>query len=416
MERISTAMPNNDMSFYLRRRERDIAHIQNKIASQTRLPELADDPIGASHAVRYASHLTRLEQFEQNTHIAREHYNHLDGFLGEAVDIVQKLRELAVKGANGVWTADDTAMMGIEVNELLKELVSIANASGPNGKYLFTGDRALTEPFRIVEGSVERIGEDAPLRVEYRGAGATRSIEIADGAEAALDVPGSRAFWAERMQIASARDATSYQVAEGNTAIYVDGVEIPLSAGDDVNAIIAKINDSSAPVKAYLDVETQGLALEGADPHLVTLEDRAGSTVLQDLGLTRGNSVQGAANWAPDARVSGGSLFDVAIALRDALLRGDHNYVGGQALGAVDGALGNLNTQRNVVGSRHERAEIVWARHNTQIGNVTASLDREAGLDLASAALELGMMDMAHRATLQSAARILPPTLLDFLR
>jgi flagellar hook-associated protein 3 FlgL len=218
------------------------------------------------------------------------------------------------------------------------------------------------------------------------------------------------------MQVASARDASGYQVAEASTSIFVDGVEIFLSAGDDVNAIAAKINDSAAPVKAFLDVETQGLSLEGTDAHLIVLEDRAGSRVLQDLGLTRGNSPQGAPNWANDARVSGGSLFDVAIGLRDALLRGDHNYTGGQALGGLDEALGNLNTRRATLGARSERAEATWGRLNVEIQDVYASLDDAAGLDLADAAVELGMMDLAHRAALQTAARILPQSLLDFLR
>ena len=43
-------------------------------------------------------------------------------------------------------------------------------------------------------------------------------------------------------------------------------------------------------------------------------------------------------------------------------------------------------------------------------------LNREAGLDYASAAMDLAKMDFAHKAALQTAARIIPPTLLDFLR
>lgn len=415
MERISTNMPNDDMQYYLRRKEQGLSDIQSKIATQTRIRELADDPLGASHAARYSSYLTRLERFEQNNLSAQEHYNHVDGYLGEANDIIQKLRELAVKGANGTWTEGDTALMGVEVNELLKELVSIANAVGPDGKYLFAGDKALSEPFRVALGTVNGIGDSSPLRVEYRGAGSNRRIEISDRTFSELDIPGGDVFWAERMQVASSLDASEYQVKE-DSSIFVDGIEISLSLGDNVNTIAAKINDSAAPVKAFLDIETRGLALEGTDPHLIRLEDKEGSRVLQDLGLIRSNSVQGAPNWSSSARVSGGSLFEVAIGLRDALLRGDHNYIGGQGLGALDQALDNLNTRRNVMGSRSERVQSTGSRINMEIQNVSETLSREVGLDLASAAVEFGMMDMAHKAALQTAARILPPTLLDFLR
>jgi flagellar hook-associated protein 3 FlgL len=82
----------------------------------------------------------------------------------------------------------------------------------------------------------------------------------------------------------------------------------------------------------------------------------------------------------------------------------------------MDLALSNLQNHIAEMGSRQERVTMTWQRINDEIPNVTAALDRDAGLNLASAATDLGMMEFAHRATLQTAAKIIPPTLLDFLR
>jgi flagellar hook-associated protein 3 FlgL len=410
------------MRFYLRRKEADISAAQAKIAAQSRIRELRDDPLAASHAVRYASFMTRLLRYEKNTLDAREHYEFTDGYLRQANDIMQRVRELAVQGANGVYTREDTAKMGVEVNELLKELTAVANAYGKDGKYLFAGDKAFTVPFRIIDGTVDGLGGEAPVRVEYRGAGAERRIEIDGGTYSGLDIGGGEAFWAERMTVASAVDASDYAVP-AETSFFIDGVEIAVNAGDNVRAIAAKINESAAPVKAYIDPETLGIVIEGTESHLIRMEDAAagepdgeGVRVLRDLGLIRGNSEQGAPNWQPGARVSGGSLFDVVISLRDAMLKGDQQFIGGQGLGGVDQAMDNLRTRIADMGSRAERVEATWARINGEIPRVTESLSREAGLDLASASVEFNMMDMAHRAALQTAARIVPPTLLDFLR
>jgi flagellar hook-associated protein 3 FlgL len=334
---------------------------------------------------------------------------------------MQRVRELTVQGANGVYTREDTAKMGVEVNELLKELVSIANAAGKDGKYLFGGDKAFTAPFRIIDGTVDGLGGESPVSVEYRGAGAERRVEISDGAYSALDISGGEAFWAEKMTVASAVDANDY-AAPSETSFFIDGVEIPVNAGDNVRTIAAKINDSAAPVKAYIDPETRGIVITGTEPHLIRMEDASGDpldgggSVLRDLGLISGNSAQGAPNWQAGARVSGGSLFDVVISLRNAMLDGDQQFIGGQGLGGVDQAMENLRTRIAGIGSRAERVEAVWGRLNMEIPNVTESLSREAGLDLASASVEFNMMDMAHKAALQTAARIIPPTLLDFLR
>ncbi|MDR2634073.1 MAG: flagellar hook-associated protein 3 [Treponema sp.] len=415
MYRISTGMQNNDMQFYLRRQEEKLSSIQSKIAGQTRIHELRDDPLAASHAVRYESYLSRLERFEKNTLYAQDHFNQTDTYLRQANDVMQRIREIAVQGANGTYAQEDMHYMAVEVNELLKELVSVSNALGPDGRQIFAGDKAFTEPFRMVEGTVQGGGETMVVGVEYRGAGASRKTEITDGTYATLDIGGGEAFWAEKMQVFSGVDASEYRVTASG-AFYVDGEEITLSPGDTLQGIVAKINESAAPVKAYVDPVTRGLALEGTNAHLIRMEDRQDSRVLQDLGIILANGDPGAPNWNPSARVSGGSAFDMVLRLRDGLFRGDVDFIGSQGVGGIDLALNNLQSHLAEIGSRGERAEMTWRRLNEEIPQVTAALSREASLDFAAAATDLSMMEFAHKATLQTAAKVFSPSLLDFLR
>jgi len=415
MRRVSTDMPNTDMQYFLRRQEENLSKIQNQISSGSRITQLRDDPMAASHAVRYESYLARLERFENNALYAKDHFNQIDIYLQRSVDVMQRLRELAVTGANGIYSKDDTRNMGIEVNELLKELVAISNTVGPDGKQLFAGDKAFTEPFRVVEGTIERGGETLVVGVEYRGSGPARRAEITDNNYTDLDIGGGEAFWAERMQIFSQVDASAWRAAEDG-AFFVDGYEVPVRAGDTLPAIVAKINDSPAPVKASVDPETRGLMITGTNPHLIRMEDRQGSRTLEELGIIQFNSDPSAPNWSPAARVAGGSVFDMVIRLRDALYRGDTEFVGSLGIGGIDLSLDNLVTRLTDIGSRQERAMVTWQRLNQEIPNVTAMLARESSVNMVTAATDLGMMDFAHKAALQTAAKIIPPTLLDFLR
>ena len=415
MRRVSTDMPNTDMQYYLRRKEDALQNLQNKISSGTRINELRDDPLAASHAVRYDSYLARLERFETNTLYAKDHYNQIDIYMQRAVDVMQRIRELAVTGANGIYSKEDTRNIAGEINELLKELVSISNAVGPDGKQLFAGDKAFTEPFRIVEGTVEGGGETMVVGVEYRGSGPARRTEISDSSYTELDIGGGEAFWAEMMQIFSAIDASNWRAAEDG-AFYVDGYEVPVRAGDTLPAVVAKINESGAPVKASVDPDTRGLMLTGTNPHLIKMEDKQGSGALEELGIIQFNNDPSAPNWAPSARVAGGSIFDMVLRLRDGLFRGDQDFVGSLGLGGIDLALENMETRLTDIGSRQERSMSAWQKLNQEIPNVTAMLARESGVDMIDAATELGMMDFAHKAALQTAAKIIPPTLLDFLR
>jgi flagellar hook-associated protein 3 FlgL len=63
-----------------------------------------------------------------------------------------------------------------------------------------------------------------------------------------------------------------------------------------------------------------------------------------------------------------------------------------------------------------ERVEMAWFKLNREIPNVNGYVARESGLNMATAAMDLANMDLAHRAALQTAAKIIPPTLLDFLK
>jgi len=341
--------------------------------------------------------------------------------MNEAVSIMQRVRELAVQGSNGTYSPEDLKLMGVEVNELIKELASLANTVGPDGKQVFAGDKAFTEPFRIVEGTIDGGNESVVVRVEYRGAGASRKTEVSDHAYIDLDLGGGEVFWAEKMQIFSNVNASNYRVSTPGS-FFIDGEEIQVIPGDTLPSIVAKINDSGAPVKAFIDPETRGLVLEGTNPHLIRAEDAVspngeGPTVLKDLGIIRGNMENNAPNWdTTRSLVSGGSMFDMLVRLRDALYRGDHEFIGSQGIAGMDLAIGNLTTRIADVGSRQERAETVWQRLNREIPDVTANISRESSVDMTDAATDLKFLDFAHKASLQTAARLLPVSLLDFLR
>ena len=417
MKRISSEMAPADTQFYLKRKDNALSKVQKQMDTNSRLTQISDDPIAASHAVRYDSFLNRLHRFEKNTQYAMEHFNNTHDYLNEANSIVQRVRELAINAAHGTNSIEEQKIMAVEVNELLKELVAISNKTGPDTKQAFAGDKVFTEPFRIVEGRAEGGDETMVVRVEYRGAGATRRAEINDRTFLELDLGGGEAFWAERMQIFSSTDATDYRVqAEG--AFFMDGVEIKVTPGDTLPAIVAKINDSAAPVKAYIDPDSRGLVLEGTTPHLIRAEDsvKGEATVLRDLGIIKGNMENNAPNWSNTARVHGGSIFDMVIRVRDGMLRGDHEFIGSQGIAGMDLTVSNIAVKMAEVGSRQERAQMAWERINREIPDVTSMLNREVGLDLADAAVELKELQLAHQATLQTAAKIIPPTLLDFLR
>lgn len=415
MKRVSSDQMNTDMQYWLRRSEDRTSRLETKMARQTRIAELRDDPLAAAHAVKYESFVGRLARFEKNATFAEDRYRVSEGYVRQAVDIVQRVRELAVQGANGTFAKEDMGYMAQEVNELLEELATIANAHGPDGKFLFSGTESGTEPFRVVRAFVAGAGQEQITDIQYMGNIASRQTEITQGSYALLDQPGNEVFWAERQRVFSSLNAEGYRVLRTST-IRVDGHEIELRPGDTVHAVAAKINDSGAPVKASLDPERNSLVLEGTFPHQIWLEEGQGGSVLTDLGILRDPSAPPPNNASHTAQIAGGSLFDAVKSLRDSLYVGDVMETGGRVLGVLDAGLDNLNYRVTELGARTERLASTRTRLNKEIPDVTSLLSAEKDLDMTEAVTDLKMLEYVHKASLQTAGRLLPQTLLDFLR
>lgn len=414
MKRISSNMQYTDRSFAVRNQENRLHRVHNQLSTQRRIQQLRNDPLAAGHSVRYKSLLTRLDRFEKNAKTLNDQYRVAEAPMQTAMDIMQRLRTLALAGATGTNTAGDLKKMAPEVDQLLDELVQNANAIGADGTYLFAGTKSFTEPFEPVMGDIDGAGSAVITAVRYNGSIDTKKIESDELAFLDINNAGNRIFWADKQVLFSETDARNYVVTADST-IEVDGVSIPLVAGDNVYAIISKINNSGAALKASLDPVTSGLNLETTDARQLWLRDIGEGSVLSSLGLIKAQQ-RPPYNLSDSVRVSGGSLFDAVIAMRNAMYAGDQEALGGKVLGSIDGAIDNVSMRLAENGARYERAETVLARLNAQIPNVTSAESRESDLDLTQAIADLKLYEYTHAASLSTLGSLYKNTLLNYMR
>lgn len=414
MRRVSSATANNDIQYNLRLQESRVNNLNNQLGSQNRLQQLRDDPLAAGHLVRYQSYATRVEQFEKNAKTISDDFTVAEGYVNQSVQIMQRVRELAVNGANGYYEKEDLRNMAVEVDELLKELIQNSNAIGPDGTRIFAGTRTSNIPFEAETGYVKGSSEPLITSVKYQGSIGTKEIEVDEQARISIDKSGNSIFWAEKQQLISSADATSYSVQQ-ESKIAINGQEIKLEPGDNVYSIISKINDSGTSVKASLDPITKGLNLETTDSRQLWLEDISGTT-LTDLAIIKDSSQRPPYNISDSVTVSGGSLFDSVIALRDSMLSGDIESIGGRVLGSIDNGIDNLLTRQAEIGSNYERAQQSIAKAQTNQLGVTNMIAREGDLDFTKAITDMKMLEYVKQATLSTAGRLYESSLLNYMR
>lgn len=414
MHRISSAMNNIDTQSALRLQESRLNSANNQIGSQRRIQQLRDDPVAAGHLVRYQSYLTRVNNFEKNAKTLTDEFALREGYMNNSLEIMHRVRELAVTGANGIYTKEDMSNMAVEVDELLKELIQNANAISSDGNALFGGTNTKATPFEVEMGNVQGSGVPLIESVRYNGNIDTNKVEVDENKYLDVDNAGNRAFWAEKQQIFGGRDASAWQAAS-DSVVSIDGVKININAGDNVYALAAKINDSGAAVRASIDPVSNGLNFETTDARQLWIQDVSGN-VLNELGIVKDSSQKPPYNLGNSVKVSGGSMFDVVIAFRDALLKGDTESVGGRILGSLDKGIDSLVTRVAKSGSAYERAQNNALRNSSTALNVTQQVSREGDLDYTKAITDLKMLDYTYQATLSNAGKMYSSTLLNYMR
>ena len=414
MRRISSNMTNANLQDSLRMQEYKSNKMQNQMSSQNKIQNLRDDPLAAGRLVRYQSYNSRVHQFEKNAQTLVDQYSVSEGYMDHSLQVMQRVRELAVTSANGVYSKDDMQAIAAEVNELLNELVASGNAVGADGSALFAGTRTQSEAFSPELGPVA--GSAVPLitEVRYNGSIAGNSIEVEEGDYMEVNRAGNSIFWAEQQNLIGKRDAGAFQI-NTQSVISVDGKDIQLNEGDNVYSIISKINNAGVAVKATLDPVTNGLSLQTTDARQLWLEDKSGNA-LQDLGIIKDSSQRPPYNIAASADLSGGSLFDSVIAFRDALMVGDSYTIGGSVLGKIDSSIGNLTQRITEVGAKYERAQQKIAIAQTNDLNTTAMISREGDINIAEAITDMKMLDYTKQATLSTAGKLYQTTLLNYMR
>jgi flagellar hook-associated protein 3 FlgL len=403
-----------DTQSNLRLQESRLNKANNQMGSQRRIQQLRDDPIAAGHLVRYESYLTRVNNFEKNAKTLTDQFVLREGYMSNSLEVMQRIRELAVTGANGIYSKDDMQNMAVEVDELLKELIQNANAIGADGNSLFGGTNSKATAFEIEMGNVAGSGVPLIESVRYNGNIDSNKVEIDENKYLDVNNAGNRTFWAEQQQLFGTRDISQWQ-ANSDSVISVDGVEIAINAGDNAYALASKINDSGAAVKASIDPVTNGLNLETTDARQLWLQDVSGS-VLSDLGIIKDSSQKPPYNTGNSVRVSGGSMFDTVIAFRNALLKGDQEAIGGNVLGSLDSGISSLVTRIAKSGSEYERAQLNIQRNSATALNVTQMISTEGDLDITKAITDMKMLDYAHQATLSNAGKMFNNTLLNYMR
>lgn len=152
MLRVTSNMMNSQLLLNLNRNARTMNDTQLQLSSGRKINKPSDDPVGITYSLRYRAELSSNEQYTKNVDSALSWLDYNDTVLGQAGDVVQKIRELTVKASTGSNPQSALDSINEEVMQLKEQLVDIANST-LNGKYIFNGEQYNTKPYDFAKGA-----------------------------------------------------------------------------------------------------------------------------------------------------------------------------------------------------------------------------------------------------------------------
>lgn len=117
-----------------------------KLSSGMRINRGADDASGLAVSEKLRSQIRGLNQAEKNIQNGVSFIQTTEGYLQETTDIVQRLRELSVQSANGIYSQEDRMQIQVEVSQLVDEVNRVASHAQFNGLNMLTGMFAQNAP------------------------------------------------------------------------------------------------------------------------------------------------------------------------------------------------------------------------------------------------------------------------------
>ncbi|MGB4492498.1 MAG: flagellar hook-associated protein FlgL [Halanaerobiales bacterium] len=146
MSRITNNMIINNFLANFTRSQKSLNKYMEQLTTGEKFSRISDEPIYAVKAMKLETILQFNEKYIENAEEGINWLNVTDKALDDVVKTLRKLRDSAVRAANGSLTPDDRQKIQQEVLQLKEHLIDVANSRYGNA-YIFNGTETKLQPY-----------------------------------------------------------------------------------------------------------------------------------------------------------------------------------------------------------------------------------------------------------------------------
>jgi flagellar hook-associated protein 3 FlgL len=400
--RVTNMLP--DMQYAMQQSQQALSVALQQISTGLRVNQLSDDPAASANLVVSLASSANVDQYTTNVSSLLNQLQTADSAISSVVTSLNGAITVGTSGANGTTSTANKQALVTQVQTTLASIIAQANTSS-SGVYLFAGTASSNPPF-------------VPASTSYVSAqGSTASPLASNTALTAGSVTTIRD--------ASTGKTFSFTAPPGSTIATLSTAISAAAAAGTLSAGTTASFNGSGQLEIGTNSSSAGIVASSTDSALGTMTATPG-TVVPDAYVYVGNdnlnkvqvgdSTLVTANLPGDQLfVSGANVIGSLNGLITALQSGTSAQIG-SATNAVSAALNNVSNMRipldNTINQLNSQ-ETFLGQEKVTLSSQQTSL---VGINLADAATNLSQAELGNNAVLAAAAKVIPQTLLDYLK
>ena len=400
--RVTNMVP--DTLYAIQQSQQALSTALQQVSTGFRVNQPSDDPAASANMVLSLASTANVDQYTKNISAVTSQMQTADSALSSVVTSLNTAITLGTSGTSGILTAANKQAIATQVQGVLANVVSQANASY-QGTYLFGGSETTRPPvlpasktYASAQGTIfPPLAATLPLT-----AGSITTIsDAATGKTFVFTVAAGQTIASLSAAVANA--AAAGILSAGTTATINATGQLQISSNASADGIVVSSND---PVLGAMTA-TPGTEVPNAYAYV-------GNSTVNSVPV--GDSLNVATNLpANQIFTSGANVIGSLSGLITALQSGTSTQIEA-ATNAVSTALAAVGEQRVPLDNSISQLNSQESYLGQEKLSLTSEQTSLVGANLAESATNLSQAELANSAVLAAAAKVLPQTLLNYLQ
>ena len=408
--RVSTANMYDSSVRNLSTRQKTLVDLQENLTSGKRVVRPSDDPVAAAQAERALTRISRIQTEQRALEVQRNAITQAETTLGDAIGLVQEMRQLMVGAGGGALKNEDRKTYANQIQSLQEQLRDVINRKDTNGIPLLGALGSALQPFTgPLTGSPDYQFIGQPGQASSDGTGIATTV---DGHAALMFDPVRDGIYGASVTQAPGSSLVTSAVTTSNRDVL---------AGAGYELQIGGVTTSGGNTQVQYSLTKNGVAVPGGpftasavtgQPIPITITD--GGVSVMNFSLQGTPVVGDKVGLQPSPSLM--SSIDSAIkGITNATSSTQAAQTVSQALAHMDAGIERLSNIRGYAGELLNRADRITGDQESRSIQLEADRSRAEDLDMLKGISDFQNANVGLEAALKSYAQVQRLSLFNYV-